>query len=298
MSDLESEVKEFFESGGEKVPEGVEEEKKEVAPPEKEEAKAEKVEKVEKTEKAEKKDEDPHAENHRKALKETREELKRYKEELRQRDERHKALEEKFNIFVSEAKKAGEPKPPAFEEDPASHLKYETEQVKRQLEESRQWQTRQDQHFQQQQQRQMLVGELRRHEGDFAQANPDYEQAAQYVLKAKQAELSAYGVPQEQIPQVYENWVLGMAMMNLRSGKNPAEAVYQIAQSIGYRKAEKQDNEAEKISRLQKGVESSKSLGSGTSGTELSLEALEEMSAEEIAALVKDDKNWNKIQRL
>lgn len=144
----------------------------------------------------------------------------------------------------------------------------------------------------------MLVGELRRHEGDFAQANPDYEQAAQYVLKAKQAELSAYGVPQEQIPQVYENWVLGMAMMNLRSGKNPAEAVYQIAQSIGYRKVEKQDNEAEKISRLQKGVESSKSLGSGTSGTELSLEALEEMSAEEIAALVKDDKNWNKIQRL
>lgn len=277
---MEPEVKEFFESGGEKAPEDVTEVTND-------EVKTEEPEKKSEPEVKEAPKEDPYAENHAKALREAR-------AETRAERERVAKLEEKLQVFMAEVKKTQEPQPPTFEQDPATHLKYENEQVKRQLEEFNQWKVRQEQSTTQQRQMQQFVQHIGATTAPFIQKTPDYQKAYEHVINAKKAELMSAGLDETQVGQALGSWELQFAHAAMQRGKNPAESIYQLAGGLGYKKEEPKQEE-DKLTTLTKGMEHSKSLGNGKSGSELSLAALEKMSADDISALVKDPHKWAAI---
>jgi hypothetical protein len=305
MPELEQDVKEFFESGGEKSPEVEKSEPKSEVPP-KEYGKEPPKEVQKEAAKAPEKDpkeeqsEDPHAENHRKALKEAREELKKFKREQKEKEEQSARemadMREKFRMWNEAVQKANQPQPPKFEEDPANHLKYQVETQARELEELRQFRQQQAQLTQQQQAIQKFQSDFNSYEAQFAQEQPDYPQAAQYIANLWQSEIELSGVPQEQIGQAYFWKVAQFANMAIRRGENPATAVYELAKRAGYKAQEPQKPEAEKkIEALQKGQEASKSLGGGKPDADLSLEALASMSPEDIERFVRDPKAWKKL---
>lgn len=301
MPELDQEVKEFFESKGEKVPE-VKEETKEAATPEvKQEKEPEPTKEIPKE--AAKADEvDPHAENHKKALKEEREEKKRLKRELqeyREKNERELGeMREKFRVWTEAVQKSQEAPQPKFEDDPANHLKSELEMTKKELADLRQFRAQYTQATQQQQAIQKFQQDLNSYEVQYSQETPDYPEAAAYIGKLWQAEIELAGVPQEQIGNAYFFKVAQFANAAIRRGDNPAEAVYELAKRAGYQRKEVEKPAAEqKIENIQKGQEASKSLGSGKADADFSLESLAAMSPEDIDRFVADPKNWKKVVR-
>lgn len=305
MSELDTDVKEFFESGGEKAP--VEEAPK--VDPEKTEVKAEEQKQEPKATKEEPKatkeepktdDDDPHAENHRKALKQTREELKKLKREKAEADaQREKELSEmreKFKAWTEAVNKQNQPETPKFEEDPANHLKQEAEMTKRELAELRAWRQQQEQTYAQQAALNQFQQRLRADEIQFAQENPDYDNAAQHVAQVWMSEFEIMGIPQEQRGQAYLFKVAQFANAAIRRGDSPAECVYELAKRVGYQvqKPEKPESE-KKLESIQKGQEASKSLGNGKPDADFSLEALKDMSPEDIEKFVRDPKAWKKL---
>lgn len=305
MSELDPEVKEFFDSKGEKSPvedkspqeEAKKEVKKEekIEEPQKEEPKATKEEP-----KAE--DDDPHAENHRKALKQTREELKRIKREKAEAEEKTARelaeMREKFRLWTEAVSKQNEPQPPKFEEDPANHLKQEHEMTKKELAELRAWRQQQEQAYAQQAALSQFQQRLQADERAFAQENPDYDQAAQHVAQIWMNEFEIMGIPPEQMGQAYLFKAAQFANAAIRRGDSPAEAIYELAKRVGYQKKQPEKPEAEKkIESIQKGQEASKSLGGGKPDADFSLDALKDMSPEDIEAFVADPKNWKKVAR-
>jgi len=303
MPELDTDVKEFFESGGEKAP--VVDEKPEpkvetkTEKPEVKEEKAEQKEEPKDTSEDSKAD-DPHAENHRKALKQTREELKKLKREKAESDaQREKELSEmreKFRAWTEAVNKQNQPEPAKFEEDPANHLKQEAEMTKRELQELRQWRNQQEQVYAQQAAMNQFQQRLRADEIQFAQETPDYDNAAQHVAQVWMSEFEIMGIPQEQRSQAYLFKVAQFANAAIRRGDSPAECVYELAKRVGYQpqKPEKPESE-KKIESIQKGQEASKSLGNGKPDADFSLESLAGMSAEDIERFVRDPKAWKKL---
>lgn len=300
MPELEQDVKEFFESGGENPPEVTpKEEPKAVSEPVKEQAK-EAPKEIPKEAQKDEDANDPHAENHRKALREAREELKKFRREQKDKEEQSSRelaeMREKFRLWHEAVQKQNEPQPPKFEEDPANHLKYQMEAQARELEELRQFRNQQAQLTQQQQAIQRFQYDFNNYEAQFTQEQPDYLNAAQYIASLWQSEIELSGVPQEQVGQAYFWKVAQFANAAIRRGENPASAVYELAKRAGYKPQEPQKPEAEKkIETLQKGQEASKSLGSGKPDADLSLEALASMSPEDIERFVRDPKAWKKL---
>ena len=299
-TELEPEVKEFFESNGEKAPEQKEDSKPtpeavkepEPKPEVKEEPKGESKE-VEV---------DPHAENHKKALKEAREEMKRLKREQKERDEKTERelseMREKFKVWAEAVNKQNQPQPPKFEEDPANHLRFQQEQQQRELEQLRAYQAQQSQLTQQQQAIQKFQVDLNTYESQYSQVTPDYPDAAAFIGNLWKAEIELQGIPPEQQGNAYFFKVAQFANSAIRRGENPAEAVYELARRAGYKPKEPVKPEGEqKIEAIQKGMEASKSLGSGKADANFSLDALKDMSPSEIEEFVTNPKSWAKLAR-
>lgn len=118
---------------------------------------------------------------------------------------------------------------------------------------------------------------------EFKKSAPDYDDALQHVLSSRKSEFEAMGMYGPQIDEMVANEARQIAMTALQNGHNPGKVVYELAKVRGYagKKA------SEKIARISKGQESSRSL-SGTSGdsgdTGFSLTEIDSMSDEEFDA--------------
>jgi len=310
MSELDKETKEFFESGGEKAPVETKDEPKAEVPKEvktedkaevevKKEQKEEPKAQKEVTKEEPKDDDDPHAENHRKALKETRAEMKRLKKEKLEAEEKSQRelgeMREKFKAWTEAVNRQSQPEPAKFEEDPANHLKQEHEMTKKELSELKAWKQQQEQAYAQQHAMQQFQNKLQAEEQAFAKEVPDYDEAAKHVANIWTSEFRMAGVPPEQIGQAYFFKVAQFANAAIRRGENPAEAVYELAQMVGYQKKEvKKPAGEQKIETIQKGQEAAKGLGGGKD-SEFSLEMLAGMSQSDIDSFVANPKNWKKL---
>jgi hypothetical protein len=132
MDELASDVKAYFDTQGEKAPEP---EKPAEAPAETPEAAApapapEAAAPPEKPAE-ERRQQDP--ENWKKAVDEERARRKEISEQLKLEAKRREELQAKLDNFLREAEEARKPKPPAFEEDAAGHLKAKTEMSEAEL---------------------------------------------------------------------------------------------------------------------------------------------------------------------
>lgn len=138
----------------------------------------------------------------------------------------------------------------------------------------------------------------------FRTEQPDFNDAYQFLLSSRQAELSAVGYDAQTVQNAIRNDELNIVGFALQQGASPAETVYRLAQSRGYRQgvpngkgngngavpANGGGNGQGEMQRLQRAQDASTTLsrgGGSAGGVRLTLEAIDRMPNKEFEALVK-----------
>ena len=158
-------------------------------------------------------------------------------EERRRRAEAEqsaRALQQQIEEFRRAMEQAQAPQPPDPNEDPVGALRYQNEQLARQLEEVRQWRAQQDQAAQQQGAYMTLTQRVAAAEQAFRQSAPDYDQATQFMLQAEDRRLQAFYPDAAQRAQVLRQEAANMLSQALQQGRDPAQVLYEAARNMGY----------------------------------------------------------------
>lgn len=277
VSDVsEEQVDKFFESGGE-----VELEQKQAKPEPKVEEKPEaKVEKEEPKEKFV-----PHGALHEERMK--RKQLQSEIEKLRAKSER---MEQIFQQHFQQQNGQTQKQVPAFEENPAEHLRAQQEDLRRQQEQMHQFLANQHQQTQQNQRVQQLVGKYHAAADEFKQKQPDFGEAYSYVINSRIREYESLGYSKQEASMFVQQEEISIVEKSIADEVSPAERVYMLAKARGYAPKKEQKQETS-IENIEKGVKNAKSLGaiSGKSSDQISLEQLADLEGEEF------DKAWDKL---
>jgi hypothetical protein len=226
----------------------------------------------------------------RKIQKELRDELNRAKEEAKAAAERADKYSSTFEKFLAERTKEAAPK---YEEDPLGALKYENDQLKKQVEEVNTGVKKTQDEWQRTQQYQSFAQHVQSQEAAYKQQAQDYDQAIAYLKDVRLQDYADLGYSQEDATAALQNEILGLAQAAVQKGKNAADVAYKMAQRYGY-KAKTSDS---KLETLAKGQEASKSLAGGKADVALTLDALSQLDDEQLNALIKDDAAWKKLGR-
>jgi hypothetical protein len=313
----EDEEDKFFESGGRQAPE-VEESAEEVTETEKvgDEQADESVETVESGQVIKEPPQEqktvPLA-----ALHEERERRRELQEELRQARLRQQRLEDTWarvqerisSAPVAQQKQEQEvAAPPSYDDDPAGYLRWQQDQIVRQVKSIDDWRQQAVQSMNYQGAQQQFASRVMSHEQSFRAKNPDYDDAVQFIRLRRDQELQSWGV----VDPVQRQNIIGQEIMFLadsaiRNGNDPAERAYEIAHTQGYKSLrddaaaaaesaqktlEKTTNGQQKISTIKKGQQAAKSLSNvgGNSPENLTLQSLAD-----IEDLDEFDRQWEKL---
>lgn len=138
---------------------------------------------------------------------------------------------------------------------------------------------------------QQLGGFMAQSEAAFRQANPDYDEAINHVVRARAHELSLYGLNQAQIAQTISEEATEIVRSAVAQGRDPAELGYAIAKSRGYQPKQAEPEAKPNgsggagaiLDAIATAQSKSKSLGSGGGSAPVKL------TAEAIAALSPDE---------
>lgn len=235
------------------------------------------------------------------ALKEARAQNK----ELRKEIDGLKGLvaesDKKLAKFVeSVSQRAEEAAKPKFEDNPAEHLKHENAQLKKDLEAIKERISKQDAASQQGANLQRHAEAVRAREIAFAKEHPDYDKAAEYVAQVWREEFLEAGFDEDKVPAMVFQKATAMTQQAMAKDKDPAEAIWKIAQRNGYKsqtaetKEDKKSDGETKLQTISKGLEASKTAGGGKGPDELTLASLKDMSDEDIDRIVADPDWWAK----
>lgn len=229
------------------------------------------------------------------ALHEAREKIRIQREEFTQfkaeQARREQIIEQRLAALVQ----AQQPQAPAFDENPAEHLRQQLQTVQQSqqatAEQIQQWHQAQ----QAEAQRQQLAQRVAAVEAEFVQQAPDYEQALKHLASVRVRELVAFGNDEESARRQSVQELHQHAYWCAANGKNPAAIAYELAKARGYSSKPAAPSVADNFKVQQKGVAASRSLGSGGAASgKPSVEALLSMTDEDFAAATKGN-NWHKL---
>ncbi len=133
---------------------------------------------------------------------------------------------------------------------------------------------------------------------EFRTKTPDYDQAYNFFLSNRDAELAFYGVPPAERAQIIDSEQLQIAAGAFQRGISPAQVLYDVARHRGYRPTGG-GGAGEKIERIAAGQERGRTLsgtGGGAAGPDMTAERLLRMSNEEFDAWTS--RNPAKARRL
>lgn len=281
--------KAFFESGGEAAPEPETPETPEIQ--EQAAPAAEQAEAAPEAEKPEPQEETkvPYSALHEERMlrKEATQELKLVREKVESLQSLREELTELRN------NKKAEDDQLAYEEDPIGHLRQQQEHIQAKLtEQETQTQVQQAQL----QEVQQLQSTINTQVNEFVKDNPDYDQALAFVSERRMQDLSALGItdPMQQ-QQIINTEAWNIAQTALNNNKNPAEVVYSMANSWGYKAAGQADKTEleQKVDTINKGQQEAQTLsdaGGAPDSTGISLADIESMSDDDF------DKLWDKLE--
>ncbi len=136
---------------------------------------------------------------------------------------------------------------------------------------------------------------------DFKAATPDYDEAAEFYRSRRELEYRAVGMTDEkQLGEWLDKEWMGLASAALHNGKNPAQAVYDLAKGYGYKASGTPEQVAgdKKLETIEKGQAASSSLAAGsTASGEASLAQIAEMDNNEIMKILSDPNGWAKLMK-
>ncbi len=218
---------------------------------------------------------------------------------------RMQKMESAFQMMIQKQMEQSQPRHqiPSYEEDPIEHLRQKQEVLNNYV--AQDYQTKQQQAQQQQQQ-----AEVQKNYHDLKQKctadatayigkNPEYTDAYKYLFENRLAEYKASGYSDQQAQQLLVEDEMAIAVQAYNQNANPAERIHQIAKMRGFKPQTAQSGD--KMKTMQKGMEASRSLGSGggkSPSTGLSLEQLSQMDPDELRETLADEKKWAKIMKM
>lgn len=181
---------------------------------------------------------------------------------------------------------------PDFNQDPAGYLRYQVETLRNQLSTVNAEIQRRAQLEAAQQQFAEAVSTVNRFESEFAQSNPDYYDAVDYMRERLAKKLEITGTPKDQIPAMVAQQMRTFGLMKLRAGQNPAEQIFALAKLEGY--TGPRESTAAKLSTVAQGQAASRGARPSAPATpgKLTPEAMAQMSYSELAKL--DDDAWRR----
>jgi len=188
-------------------------------------------------------------------------------------------MEERFSMF-REATTAPEVD---FDDDPAGHLKAQTEAQTKAITEIQATQRAQAEAQEQQKQFGDFMGHYSTAAAAFSESNPDFGAAYKHLAEQRTAIYKASGLDPRQIESSIQRDEIEVVQNAMQTGRDPAEAIYEVAKAHGYingPKPEKTEGE-EKIETIAEGQKASTTLaGTGKTTAPISLEQLADMDSD------------------
>jgi hypothetical protein len=194
----------------------------------------------------------------------------RFREVLgRQREAEAKYQEAMEKLKALEQPKAPEVKIPAYEEDPVEHLRIKTQLQEQQVAEVRE-RLAQDERFRQaESQRQQFLAWYTTQAEDYAKQQSDFRAAYDHAMGRMRELITPAAANPQAVAQTLEQWEAAVVSRAAQEGRNPAEAIYALAKTLGYAPpAPAAPSAADKVVSIEEGRERGKSLGPSRSAAE------------------------------
>jgi len=144
--------------------------------------------------------------------------------------------------------------------------------------------TQAEQQAAQQQQRnvQALSTWAAEHEADLRLEHPDYDKAAEYVRESRLKELEQIHGSKPEAEKALFNELLGVVAKCRADNRDPAEVIYNLAHTRGYKNTVAIDNAAEKLQVVKRGQTASRTLSGGKAdSSELTIESINRMPSDQ-----------------
>src|SRR6267142_2773545 len=200
---------------------------------------------------------------------------KQLQQELAAAREQSGRMEQTFQKLLSNLNEKPAPK---YEEDPLGHMAARNETLEKeikQLGEKIEGQTKQSSQFAFTQQ---ISSDLSASESEFRSVHQDYDQAVKYLKDVTRSDLADQGVSGPEVEQTLNAGKLGLAHAAMKSGKNPAEALYERAKRYGFKTQVTED----KLKTLVKGQQLGKTVDGGGGAAGLTLRDLAQLPEDQI----------------
>lgn len=136
---------------------------------------------------------------------------------------------------------------------------------------------------------------------EFVKTTPDFPDAYSHIRAAREADLKAYGLPDQQVRETIFREEAALAEAAIRQGRNPAEALYEMSKRHGYVPKTVVDPKAVvvtpkvKLENVAAAQAAAKNLPKTQVAEEVTLEGLKQASDSDLNKMVMDDKSWGKI---
>lgn len=230
------------------------------------------------------------------ALHAERQERRRAEAELRDLREKAARMEGALQAFSRQQGGAAPEQTPDMQKDPVAYFNAVAEKQARELEAMKAYINQRAEAEQRTGFEQQVLNVYRNAAGQFAQSEPAFTDAYNHWSGGIVAELQSYGYTPEAATERATAFELEIVARSLQDGVNPAERIFQAAKQRGW--APKQAASAASPAASPLGIVAQgqqRATGAGTSsaggaGGGLTLEALNSMSAAEIAKL-----DWSQV---
>ena len=181
-----------------------------------------------------------------------------------------------------------------FDDDPAGHLKAQTEAQTKAITEIQATQRAQAEAQEKQKQFGDFMGHYSTAAAAFSESNPDFGAAYKHLAEQRTAIYKASGLDPKQIESSIQRDEIEVVQNAMQTGRDPAEAIYEVAKAHGYTnepKPEKTEGE-ERIETIAEGQKASTTLaGTGKTTAPISLEQLADMDSDS----PEFSKAWNEV---
>lgn len=230
------------------------------------------------------------------AFHEERQKRKEVEQRLEQERVNRAKLEERLNILAESVRQRQErekPQIPAFEEDPANHLRMQTQMEAERITRLEKALAQREQQSRADAEDKNFVTSYQAKAIEFSAKTPDFKEAYNHILRSRIEDYKVMGHTEEEALRFTLNDERAIASNAMKRGLNPAEVIYNLAKRGGYAPRQASTD----LAAVNKGVQAAKSIGqiSGRTGaSKLSLEAIANMSDAEFSEATKGA-NWEKL---
>lgn len=231
--------------------------------------------------------------NLRAALTEERERRKELQRERQELQAEKQKMEAAFQRFLESQQPT--PQVPNFDDDPLEATRHQLQYTQQEIQNLKELEYQRQQQAEYQYRQNEFANRYQASAYEFAKQKPDFQQAYNYLMQNRLNEHMTAGYTQEQANRLLIEDELAIASKAFQDEVNPAERIYKLAAMRGYQSNAQPTGE--KINQIQRTVSASKSLGSASGKTSrgFSLEALANLSKDELDEVISKD--WDKIAR-